>query len=356
MGARSAGERRHRRRGAPRPRLGSTTPEWIVTASSDVEDDEAPSPDASPSERGESAVDNTPDPDADQPSDGTPPQAKAPADKGARRRMVGGRDLPLAIVVGLGLLGLVGTSLWWHPWAFIAVIGLLTTVAYAEVRRVLQSVELSLDVGVASVATLVMLAGALHARQTGQLVGVLVLIVGSFLWHLADPVRDRVVRSVGMTVLFGLWVGFLASHAALLVGRPTGGVELIIAVGGAAVLMDTGGYVVGVALGRRPVAPSISPNKTWEGLVGGMMFVAAGGAFGLPLLDGPFDAMTGLIVALACGLAAFIGDLVESMVKRDLGIKDLGRVLPGHGGILDRVDGILWALPVGYYVVEMLGV
>lgn len=349
MMARPAGKRRRGRRDASRRRLGSTTPAWIESASGGPDDVGA-------STGGDREHRDDRDRDAAHGGGQGPPRGPDVADAPSGRRMVGGRDLPVAIAVGLALLALVGGALWWHPWAFVAVIGLLTSVAYFDVRRVLQSVELSLDVGVASVATLVMLVGAMQARQTGQLVGILVLIVGSFVWHLADPVRHRVVSSVGLTVMFGLWVGYLASHAVLLVGRPDGGIELIIAVVGAAVLMDTGGYVVGVALGRRPVAPSISPNKTWEGLAGGMVVVGVAGALGLPLLDGSFDVVTGLVVALACGLAAFVGDLAESMVKRDLGVKDLGRVLPGHGGILDRVDGILWALPVGYYAVELLGV
>lgn len=285
-------------------------------------------------------------------------EAVAGADRAqsTSRAMVGGRNLPVAIGVGVVLIAAAAGALWWHPWALLAFVGVLTTVAYIEIQRVLQSVEASIDVPVVVIATWIMLVGASQIRQTGQLVGIVVLIVGALLWHLADPVRRNVVAAASTTVLFGLWVGFLASYVALLVTRPDRGAAVVIAIVGATALADTGGYLTGVTVGRRPIAPTVSPNKTWEGFVGGLAFAAFGGAFALPLLGDTFTAMTGMMVAVACGLAAFVGDLVESMIKRDLGVKDLGRVLPGHGGILDRVDGMLFALPVGYYLVEVLGV
>ncbi|MEX0591932.1 MAG: phosphatidate cytidylyltransferase [Nitriliruptoraceae bacterium] len=360
-----SGNRRERRRDRKSRRLASTTPAWIAGA----DDGDMPSPAADDANEvppppgsgragtaGATSAPSSPDAPVGAP-DASGGAAEATDDAPKKRRgMVGGRNLPLAIAVGVALIGVVGGALWWHPWAFAGVIALLTMAAYYEIKRVLLAVELRIDVPVATVATIVMIAGAFQARQAGQLAGVLVLIAGAFLWHLADPVRVDVVRSASLTVMFGMWIGFLASHAVLLVNRPFGGIELVIAVVGAAALMDTGGYIIGVALGRHPVAPSVSPNKTWEGLLGGFVFVAVGGAVGLPLLNGPFDALSGAVVALACGLAAFVGDLIESMVKRDLGVKDMGHLLPGHGGVLDRVDGILWALPVGYYVAEVLGV
>jgi len=360
-----SGNRRGRRRDRKSRRLASTTPAWIADVDND--DTSAPATDdlsdvpPPPDSGSAAAVASTSAPsttDAPVDAPGASGGANDVTDDAPKRRrgMVGGRNLPVAIAVGIALIGIVGGSLWWHPWAFAGVIALLTLAAYHEIKRVLSTVELRIDVPVAAVATIVMIAGAFQARQAGQLAGILVLIAGAFVWHLADPVRVDVVRSASLTVMFGMWIGFLASHAVLLVNRPFGGIELVIAVVGAAALMDTGGYITGVAIGRHPVAPSVSPNKTWEGLLGGFVFVAVGGAVGLPLLNGPFDALSGAVVAVACGFAAFVGDLIESMVKRDLGVKDMGHLLPGHGGVLDRVDGILWALPVGYYVAEVLGV
>jgi phosphatidate cytidylyltransferase len=268
--------------------------------------------------------------------------------------MVGGRNLPVAIAVGLVLAGVFLGSLFWHPAAFTVVVAALTVVAYVESDRVLREVDIRLEVPVLVVATMVMLFGAYQARHAGQAVGVIVLLFGGIAWLLTDAARRTVVRTLGTTLLFGLWVGFLASYAVLLVNRPAGGPIAVLAVVGAAVFTDIGGYAFGVALGRHKVAPSISPNKTWEGLIGGLLTATVVAAIVLPLIGDTFTPVTAAVVALCCGIASFIGDLTESMLKRDLGVKDLGAVLPGHGGVLDRVDGILLALPVGFYAIELL--
>jgi phosphatidate cytidylyltransferase len=268
--------------------------------------------------------------------------------------MVGGRNLPVAIAVGLVLAAIFLGSLFWHPAAFTVVVAALTVVAYLESARVLREVDVRLEVPVLVVATFVMLFGAYQARHAGQAVGIIVLLFGGIAWLLTDPSRRTVVRTLATTLLFGLWVGFLASFAVLLVNRPAGGGVVVIAVIGAAVFTDIGGYAFGVAFGRHKVAPSISPNKTWEGLVGGLVIATVVAAVVLPVLGDTFTPLTAAIVAFCCGSASFVGDLTESMLKRDLGVKDLGAVLPGHGGVLDRVDGILLALPVGFYAVELL--
>jgi phosphatidate cytidylyltransferase len=97
----------------------------------------------------------------------------------------------------------------------------------------------------------------------------------------------------------------------------------------------------------------VSPNKTWEGFIGGLVAAASFAAFILPL-DGSSGLLRGAVIGASVGLAGFLGDLIASMVKRDLGVKDLGRMLPGHGGVLDRVDGLLFALPVGYALLVVL--
>ncbi|GGI06510.1 phosphatidate cytidylyltransferase [Egicoccus halophilus] len=287
--------------------------------------------------------------DATEPSsDGTSPSSTT------RRRIVGGRDLPQAIAVGALLAFLFLGSLVWHPAAFTIVVGGLTVIGYVETGRVLRTVDLHLEVAVAVVATLVMLFGAYQAGHAGQAVGVAVLLVGGILAQLADGGRQDVVRTLGVTTLLGLWVGFLASYAVLLVNRPSGGTLVGFAVVGAAIFTDIGGYAFGVAVGRHRIAPSVSPNKTWEGLLGGVLTCVVLLAVLLPRFGGLFTWQTAAVLGAACGVASFVGDLTESMIKRDLGVKDLGEVLPGHGGVLDRVDGILLALPVGYYVVELL--
>ncbi|MBW3658287.1 MAG: phosphatidate cytidylyltransferase, partial [Actinobacteria bacterium] len=183
---------------------------------------------------------------------------------------------------------------------------------------------------------------------------VLTLFFGAVAWELADGGRRDVVRSLSTTLLFGLWLPFLASYAVLLISRPVDGAVATLAVVGGAIFTDIGGYFVGTRFGRHKIAPSVSPAKSWEGLLGGLVLSALIGALVLPNIGDLFDVPTAIVLPVLAGLAGFIGDLTESMVKRDLGVKDLGTIIPGHGGVLDRVDGIVFALPVGYYVLEVM--
>jgi phosphatidate cytidylyltransferase len=157
-----------------------------------------------------------------------------------------------------------------------------------------------------------------------------------------------------LTVLVGVWTGFLASFGVLLITRPSEAPLVTLGVIGAAIFGDIGGYAFGVRFGKRRIAPSISPKKSVEGLLGGLFVSSLLAAIILPAAGDLFTPVTAIVLAVACVLAGLLGDLTESMIKRDLGVKDLGAMIPGHGGLLDRVDGILMAMPVGFFVVEVL--
>lgn len=270
------------------------------------------------------------------------------------RRLVGGRDLPVAIAVGVVLAGVFLGSIFWHPLAFTAVIAVFVVIAAIEAAAELRRIGITTGVPAMVLGGLVCVFGAYRSQHAGQAAGVLVLFLGSMLWLMADPERRDVVRNLTMTVLLGVWIGFLGSFGVLLANRPEDGVVAVLAVVGAAIFGDIGGYAVGVRFGTHKIAPSISPNKSWQGLVGGLVVSATLAAFVLPRVGELFTPATAAATAVVCVLAGFVGDLAESMVKRDLGIKDFGAILPGHGGILDRVDGILMALPVGFFAVAVL--
>lgn len=184
-----------------------------------------------------------------------------------------------------------------------------------------------------------------------------VLTVGAALaWHLVGADGDaRVVESVGVTLFGVAWIGGLGSFAALLLAQDDGRGMLVTAVL-AAVGYDVGGLLIGRTMGSRPIS-DVSPNKTVEGLVGGMfasfvtVFVVVG-MFGLAPWDSLGDAAK---IGLLAMLAAPLGDLCESLVKRDLGVKDMGDLLPEHGGILDRFDGLLFVLPTVFYAAMLFG-
>ncbi len=268
----------------------------------------------------------------------------------------GGRNLPVAIAVGLVLGALFLGSLFYHPAAFTAMVLLTTLLAVWETGTVLSNVNHVIARPVLLMACVVMAAATYLLGAQGQTLGLLVLVLGAFGWDLATVPRTDVVHKLGTTIFLGMWIIFLASFAILLVDRDTGGPAAVLAVGGGAIFGDIGGYAFGRMFGKRAIAPTVSPNKTWEGLIGGVITSGALGYFVLPLVNDTLFAqpLDGAIVAMLAALAGFFGDLCESMVKRDVGLKDLGTSIPGHGGVLDRVDGLLLAFPVGYYVLELV--
>lgn len=286
--------------------------------------------------------------------DGAPTAPPDPSPGPVPRRLVGGRDLPVAIAVGVVLAGAFLGSIFWHPLAFTVLVAIFVVLAVAETAAQLRRVGRHTAVPAMVLGGLVTVLGAYRSGHAGQVAGVLVLFVGAILWLLADPDRRDVVHTLTLTVLLGIWTGFLGSFGVLLVNRPDDGVVAVLAVIGAAIFGDIGGYAVGVRFGRHKIAPSVSPNKSWEGLVGGMVVSSVLAALVLPAFGDLFTPASAVAVAILCVLAGFLGDLTESMIKRDLGVKDLGTLLPGHGGILDRVDGILMAMPVGFFAIAVL--
>lgn len=270
------------------------------------------------------------------------------------RHHVGGRNLGAAIAVGVVLACVVAGSLLWRTEAFVLVVLALVVTAYVDAGRVLERAgeRLLLVPLVASAPVLVV--GTAVAPTSGQVVGLATLFGLCALAALGSRDGTHRLRRLSLTMLFGVWVGFLASYAVLLVLRDDGA-ALVLAVVAVTALADIGGYAIGVPFGRHKVAPRLSPNKSWEGLLGGLVAAAVGAALLLPLFGENFTMGSAIGFAVLCGLAGFAGDLLESMVKRDLGVKDLGELLPGHGGVLDRVDGILVAMPVAYYVAWFVG-
>lgn len=260
-----------------------------------------------------------------------------------------GRDLVAATLVGIVLVALLAAALALPPLALTLLVGALVAAAHLELGPLLAVLGRPVHTDVLVASAVVLLGGAHLAGIAGLGAGLVALVVAALLRSLADAGRSDVLGTVARTVLFGAWVGGLAAFAPLMRALDDGVVALVAVIGSAAAA-DIGAYAVGARIGRRPIAPHVSPNKTWEGFVGGVAGAALVGAAVLPL-TGTRTALHGALVGAAVGLAAFLGDLVASMVKRDLEVKDLGRLLPGHGGILDRVDGLLLALPVGHLLV-----
>ncbi len=209
--------------------------------------------------------------------------------------------------------------------------------------------------GVVAVVTLGVAVYEKGAAAVGA-VSVLTVIFG-FIWYLSAERKVDILDGLGATLFVYVWIGVLGSYAMLLASPHSFAHRHGLAYLFGAVLLtvanDTGALFVGRSFGKRPLNATLSPNKTVAGTVGGTLITLVVGAALVPLIS-PWTHTAGLEAAVALSVAVPLGDLFESMVKRTLGVKDLGRLLPGHGGLIDRIDGLLFALPVIYYLTHVL--
>lgn len=192
---------------------------------------------------------------------------------------------------------------------------------------------------------------ALPFGAEGVLGGVLLGVPWALLWLGVLP-RLRNERALLGLLLVPVWVGAPLAFLALISGLEHGRAMLLVTVVGPWV-SDAGAYFSGLAAGRHRIFPVLSPAKTLEGSLGGLLATAAAGALAGLLLPG-LSPSTGTVLGLAISVSSQAGDLFESALKRILGLKDLGDLLPGHGGILDRIDSLLFAAPVAYYLILLL--
>ena len=158
-------------------------------------------------------------------------------------------------------------------------------------------------------------------------------------------------KDAAASALIIAYIPLLGVFVPLMMAAPLGTMRVLVVII-CVILADTGAYATGVLFGRHKMAPSISPAKTWEGFAGAVVFSMVGGAIAVPLLLGA-DWWVGLILGALLCPAATLGDLVESLIKRDAGIKDMSNFLPGHGGVMDRLDSMLVAVPVGWLVLHL---
>lgn len=293
-------------------------------------------------------------------NDARPPQQAPTAPPGghvpahpvdAPRRRSAGRDLRAAIPVGLGLGGVALASLLLLKDSFLVLVVVAVAVASAEVSAALAARHLAVP------RAPVLLGGALVLVATyvvGPGAGLVVhglACLAVLVWRVAEG-RDGAVRDVAAGVLVLSWLPLLAAFALLLLAEPDGAARVVVFVA-AVIASDVGGYAAGVLLGRHPLAPSVSPKKSWEGLGGSMaLSLVVGAVLVVVLLGGPWWA--GVVLGALVGVTATFGDLAESMLKRDLGIKDMGTTLPGHGGLMDRLDSLLVTAPVAWLVLSLL--
>ncbi|MFH0410809.1 phosphatidate cytidylyltransferase [Corynebacterium sp. L4756] len=269
-----------------------------------------------------------------------------------------GRNLPVAIGVGVGLGALVIFAVWAGPLIWYLVVAGAVGVAMWEVLTRLREHSYHLP------RTLMIIGGqamvwSTWPLETGGLIAVYVISVLALmfgrLFHNGrhrPPINYLRDMSVGVFVL--TWIPMFGSFAAMLSTTSQGGASIIVFML-CVVASDTGGYIAGVMFGKRPMAPAVSPKKSWEGFIGSIIFGMITGALSIHFLL-EREAWAGAIMGLGLVVCATLGDLVESQFKRELGIKDMSQILPGHGGLMDRLDGMLPAAMVTWVAISFLGV
>lgn len=183
------------------------------------------------------------------------------------------------------------------------------------------------------------------------------LVIASMLWYLLGVIRGDPTTNISITFLGVVWIGGLGSFGAALL-RPqefphSNGVALLLGAVIVTVANDTVAYFFGSWFGNHKMAPDISPTKSWEGLIAGTVASVLIGALAISQIP-PWTVSSGTMLGIVAAVVAPLGDLSESMIKRDLHIKDMGKILPGHGGMLDRIDGLLFVLPAVYYMLKIL--
>jgi phosphatidate cytidylyltransferase len=269
-----------------------------------------------------------------------------------RRQSRAGRNLPLAILTGVGLAALLLGALVLSRPVFVAFVLAIVLLAMVELNTVLRARATRPAQVVVYPMTVVLIAGAYLEGPAALSFGLVLTLLAAFAWHLVDRRRTEVARNVAATVFAVLYLPFLAAHLSLVVARAEHYVGALFGYALLVVVYDTAAYATGSTIGRHPMAPSISPHKSWEGAAGATVLALLVGAFVLPLWE-PWSLGPGLTLAAVACVAAPLGDLSESMLKRDLAVKDMGSILPGHGGMLDRIDALLVMAPGLYYVLAL---
>ena len=284
--------------------------------------DEAPQPGPAPAERPE-------------PGDG----GQGPAKKNA------GRNLRAAIGVGVGLGAVIIASLFVVKAVFVGVVAVAVVVGLWELTsRLSERKEIHAPIIPLAVGGAAMVIAGYARGAEGAWVAMALTSLAILVWRMTDP-PENYLRDVTAGVFAAFYVPFLATFVSMMLAAEDGAWRVFVFLV-LTVISDTGAYAVGWRFGTHKLAPRISPGKTREGLVGAVTFAMTAGALLMHFLIDDGQWWQGLLLGLAVATSATLGDLGESMIKRDLGIKDMGKVLPGHGGIMDRLDSLLPTAPV----------
>jgi phosphatidate cytidylyltransferase len=264
--------------------------------------------------------------------------AGSPADVPASKPSRAGRDLRAAILVGVGLGAVIILSLLTVRQTFIGIVAAAAAVSTWELAQAFKKGGINVALWPVLIGGQAMIWLSWPLERSGMMTAFVITVLVCMIWRFRAG-SDGYLRDLSASVFTIAYVPLFASFAAMLV-VPEDGAGRAFAFLIGVVLSDVGGYAAGVFLGKHPMAPTISPKKSWEGFAGSLIAGMVGGAITVTtLLDGQW--WHGVLFGAALVVTATAGDLVESLIKRDLGIKDMGTLLPGHGGLMDRMDSLL---------------
>jgi len=273
----------------------------------------------------------------------TSPEPAAPEQPATPGRA--GRNLPAAIAIGLTLGAIVLSTLYTFKPAFVVVILAAILVGLWELVHALRHQQLFAPLIPLAVGTVAMIVLAYADGREAMTVAMVLTVLAVVVWRAAEGAAGM-LRDIGAGLLALVYVPFLAGFCALMLA-PSDGARRVTAFIATVVASDVGGYALGVLVGKHLMAPTVSPKKSWEGLLGSAVACAlCGSILFVTLLHAAW--WQGVLFGLATVCTATLGDLGESMIKRDLGIKDMSNVLPGHGGLMDRLDSLLPTAPIAW--------
>jgi phosphatidate cytidylyltransferase len=253
----------------------------------------------------------------------------------------------MAVAVGVALAALVLICLYTYSWLFVVLAASAIPIAVYEVITALHSADYDVPRVPALVGSAVMLVAAYTKGPEALLVAFVLTLLALVLVRLAGS-KLRLSADLDASVLVIIWVPLLAAFAMLMLAQRQGPDRVLVFIL-LVVMSDTGGYLAGVLFGRHRMAPNVSPKKSWEGFGGSLLLCAVVGAASVSwLLSGSW--WQGAVLGVVVAVCATLGDLGESLIKRDLGLKDMGTILPGHGGLMDRLDSLLPTAPVAFVV------
>ncbi|MFT4299772.1 MAG: phosphatidate cytidylyltransferase [Aeromicrobium sp.] len=279
-------------------------------------------------------------------TDSVTPAAPAKKDHGRA-----GRNLPAAIGVGAGLCLLIVASLFWVKDLFVGVVAVALLVGLWELKRAFASAGIRIPVLPVAVGGTAMLLSAYYADMEAAAFAMALTVIATLVWRLAEG-AEGFVRDVSAGVFCLAYLPLMGVFVLLMLVEDDGQWRVVAFIV-ATIASDIGGYAAGVLFGKHPMAPTISPKKSWEGFTGSLLFgVGAGIATIVCALEG--DWWVGIVLGVAGVVMATLGDLSESLIKRDLGIKDMGDLLPGHGGLMDRLDSLIAVAPVAWVILHYL--